>query len=234
MAICADYSGNLIHCRLTTANAGHAQDAQDANATLFENVKVFDGKSAALSGPLNVLVRGNIIEKISADPIAVDKSATTTIINGNGKTLMPGLIDAHAHVAMSTLPVALMMTADPNYMMVRNGKAAEELLMQGFTAVRDVGGPSFGLKRAIDEGFAVGPRIWPSGATIGQTSGHGDFRILRELPRSDSEPPHFTERHGYTAIADGVPEVLRRTREQLMQRRFAHQASGGRRRFFRL
>ncbi|MEQ1520079.1 MAG: amidohydrolase family protein [Aestuariivirga sp.] len=162
-------------------------------------------------------MRGNIIEKISAKPIAVDKSATTIIINGDGKVLMPGLIDAHYHVAMSTMPVALMMNADFNYLTLRNRKAAEELLMQGFTAVRDVGGPSFGLKRAIDEGFAVGPRIWPSGATVGQTSGHGDFRSINDLPLSSDAPPHQLVRQGYTVIADGVDEVLRGTREQLMR-----------------
>src|SRR6478735_941511 len=66
-------------------------------AVLFQNVQVFDGKSDKLSGPQNVLVRGNKIEKISATPIAVDKSANTTIINGDKRTLMPGLIDNHWH-----------------------------------------------------------------------------------------------------------------------------------------
>jgi imidazolonepropionase-like amidohydrolase len=198
--------------------AVHAQEAVVPAVTLFENVKVFDGKSTGLSGPLNVLVRGNIIAKMSADPIAVEKSATTSIVNGNGRTLMPGLIDAHYHMTQSNIPLALLMTSDMNYSMLRQGKAAEEMLMRGFTTARDVGGPSFGLKRAIDEGFIIGPRIWPAGAVISQTSGHGDFRIpLHDLPRSDNEPLHYSERLGFAAIADGVPEVLRRTREQLMQ-----------------
>ncbi len=143
--------------------------------------------------------------------------ANVTVIAGEGRTLMPGLIDAHVHMVMSTLPIALMMTSDPNYSMLRTGKAATEMLMRGFTSVRDLGGPTFGLKRAIDEGFIAGPRIWPCGATISQTSGHGDFRTVLDLPRSDDAPLHPTERLGFTAIADGVPEVLRRTREQLMQ-----------------
>jgi imidazolonepropionase-like amidohydrolase len=195
-------------------------DAQDISVAgrpadvLFENVRVFDGAGSTLSAPVHVLVRRNIIEKISTDPIAVDQA--TTVIPGNGRTLMPGLIDAHTHMAMSTVPVALLMTADPNYAMLRSGKAAGEMLMRGFTSVRDLGGPTFGLKRAIDEGHVMGPRIWPSGAALSQTSGHGDFRTIHDIPRAQGDPLHFTEKLGFTQIADGIDEVLRRTREQLM------------------
>ena len=189
--------------------------AQIGPQVLFSNVRVFDGITPDLSAPRHVMVRGNLIAELSETPLSADPG--TTVIDGGGRTLMPGLIDAHVHMAMSTLPIALMMTADPNYSTLRTGRAAEDMLLRGFTSVRDLGGPTFGLKRAIDEGFAAGPRIWPCGATISQTSGHGDFRLVSDLPRSDAAPLHATERYGYTAIADGVPEVLRRVREQLMQ-----------------
>ena len=185
-------------------------------STLFTNVRVFDGKGATLSDAINVLVRGNVIEKISKEPISTDRSANTTIIDGKGRTLMPGLIDAHVHMTFSTVPLALLFAADPNYTMLRQGKAAGEMLMRGFTSGRDMGGNSFGLKRTIDEGFIPGPRIWPSGAMISQTSGHGDYRTLHDLPRAPGDPLHFTERLGATSIADGAAEVLRRAREQLM------------------
>lgn len=192
--------------------------AQEADAvTLFQDVRVFDGKNSTLSGPVNVLVRGSIIEKITTEPIPVDRRATTIIIEGKDRTLMPGLVDAHAHMTMSAIPMALMMTSDSNYSMLRQAKAAGEMLMRGFTSARDLGGPTFGLKRAIDEGFVVGPRIWPAGATISQTSGHGDFRTVHDLPRSSADPLHFTEKLGFTAVADGSAEVLRRVRENLMQ-----------------
>jgi len=129
---------------------------------------------------------------------------------------MPGLIDMHVHMTMSVIPLAILLTGDSNYTMLRQGQAAGEMLMRGFTSGRDVGGNSFGLKRAVDEGILPGPRIWPSGATISQTSGHGDFRMVHDLPRASGEL-HFSERIGATAIADGIDEVLRRTREQLMQ-----------------
>ena len=193
-----------------------AQQPPPAAVTLFNNVRVFDGKGPALSPPMNVLVTGNVISKISKDPIATDRSTNTKIIDGAGRTLMPGLIDAHVHMTLSNVPQALFFTADPNYTMLRQGKAAGDMLMRGFTAGRDVGGNSFGLKRSIDEDVIPGPRIWPAGAGISQTSGHGDYRSVHDLPRNPTDPLHFSERLGATRIADGVDDVLRGTREQLM------------------
>jgi imidazolonepropionase-like amidohydrolase len=92
------------------------------------------------------------------------------------------------------------------------GAEAEDTLMRGFTTVRDVGGPVFGLKRAIDNGTVVGPRIYPSGAVITVTSGHGDFRQL-----TDGGPLTRWEQIGGMAIADSPDEVRVRVREQLMQ-----------------
>ena len=89
--------------------------------------------------------------------------------------------------------------------------------MRGFTTIRDMGGPVFGLKRAIDEGVTVGPRIYPSGAMISQTSGHGDFRSRYEVPRTLGGPLSQSELEGVAAIADSPDEVRLRTREQLRQ-----------------
>ena len=184
---------------------------------VFQNVRIFDGVHGELSAPSNVLVRGNKIEKVSTSPIPTDRSATTQIIEGNGRTLMPGLIDAHYHIMFESVPKIVGLTADIGYLYYIAGVSAERTLMRGFTTIRDVGGPSFGLKRAIDEGVVVGPRIYPSGAFISQTSGHGDFRWPSEVPRDIAAPLSYTERVGAAAIADGVPEVLLRTREQLRQ-----------------
>jgi imidazolonepropionase-like amidohydrolase len=151
--------------------------------TLFENVRIFDGKGAALSAPSNVLIRGNIIERISTQPIAVDRGADTRIIDGGGRTLMPGLIDNHWHAMLIRVTPAESL-GDVGYNNLVAGAEATDTLMRGFTTVRDVGGPVFGLKRAIDEGIVQGPRIYPSGAVITVTSGHGDFRQLTDLPRT--------------------------------------------------
>lgn len=183
-------------------------------ATLFKNVRVFDGTSDALTGPMNVLVVGNKIEQLSASEI-VPQAETVTTIDGAGMTLMPGLIDAHWHTIMAATSQPVMMTSDPAYIHLLAAKQAEATLLRGFTTVRDLGGPAFALKRAIDEGVLPGPRIYPSGAFISQTSGHGDFRFGFELPRTIGGPLSFTEREGIAAIADSPDEVRLRAREQL-------------------
>jgi imidazolonepropionase-like amidohydrolase len=185
-------------------------------ATLFQNVRIFDGKSDALSAPSEVLVKNNVIERISASPISLDKT-DVRVIAADGRVLMPGLIDAHWHAFMAATPQLLLMTADPSYLHLLAARQAEATLMRGFTTVRDLGGPVFGLKRAIDEGVMIGPRIYPSGAFISQTSGHGDFRFTFEVPRALGGPLSHSEVEGIAAIADSPDEVRLRAREQLRQ-----------------
>jgi imidazolonepropionase-like amidohydrolase len=194
-----------------------AQPQSDGPSTLilFENVRIFDGKSDILSADMNVLVRGNTIDNISNDPIAVDRSANTRIINGGGRTLMPGLIDMHWHTMLVRPTPVVMLTADIGYLSLMAGAEATATLMRGFTTVRDMGGPAFGLKRAIDEGIVPGPRIYPSGAVITITSGHGDFRQSFEVPRVLGAPQSRGEQTGAAMIADSPDEVRVRAREQL-------------------
>jgi imidazolonepropionase-like amidohydrolase len=192
-----------------------AQDVQPT-VVLFQNVRVFDGKSGVLSGPSNVLVRGNKIERISTAPIATDRSAKTQVIEGGGRTLMPGLIDAHWHAMLIRADPAQAITGDVGYNNIAAGVEATDTLMRGFTTVRDVGGAVFGLKSAIDSGIIAGPRIFPSGAVITVTSGHGDFRQLSELPRTIGTLSRM-EQIGASMVADSPDEVRLRVREQLMQ-----------------
>jgi len=194
-----------------------AQQAPSAPVTLFQNVRVFDGKSGALSGPTNVLVKGHTVARISADPIAIEPDARTTVIAGNGRTLMPGLIDNHWHTMLVRPTPPMLMTSDLGYLTLLAGAEATTTLMRGFTTVRDVGGPSFALKRAIDEGVIAGPRIFPSGAILTVTSGHGDFREPIDLPRVIGGPPVRQEALGASIVTDTPDEVRIRAREQLMQ-----------------
>lgn len=211
----------LALCSITSAlqpqAAGTGFEAQKPTepVTLFQNVRIFDGRSNALTGPSNVLVRGNTIEKISTSAIPVEPGAGTTIIDGGGRVLMPGLIDAHWHAFMAATPLMLLNTAEPSYLQLLAARQAEATLMRGFTTVRDLGGPVFGLKQAIDDGIMIGPRIYPSGAMISQTSGHGDFRFDFEVPRTPGGPLSHAESEGIAAIADSPDEVRLRAREQL-------------------
>ena len=137
------------------------QSAEPSTLILFENVRIFDGKSHTLSASMNVLVRGNTIDKISKDPIPTDLGANTKIIAGGGRTLMPGLIDMHWHTMLVRPTPAALLAGDIGYLNLMAGAEATDTLMRGFTTVRDLGGPAFGLKRAIDEGIVPGPRIYP-------------------------------------------------------------------------
>ncbi|HML42308.1 MAG TPA: amidohydrolase family protein [Hyphomicrobium zavarzinii] len=194
-----------------------AYAAEPPALTLFENVRVFDGKSERLEEGMNVLIRGNTIEKISNDPLSTDGTPSVQVIAGGGRTLMPGLIDAHWHAMLVRPTPAALLTDDVGYLNLVAGAEARDTLMRGFTTVRDVGGPSFGLKRAIDEGIVAGPRIFPSGAIVSVTSGHGDFRQANELPRVVGAPQSRQEQTGASMIADSPDEVRVRVREQLLK-----------------
>ncbi len=197
------------------ADAATAAVPNAPAATLFRNVRVFDGLSATLSEPTSVLVSGNTIAGIGPDVAAPGED--TYVVEGEGRTLMPGLIDAHVHLTMSawTQADALADGVTPAMLEVRAAKEAEAMLLRGFTAVRDLGGPIFGLKAGIDRGKYVGPRVWPSGAMISQTSGHGDARLPSERSRRFFNEVSRSENLGVNFIADGRDEVLTATRENL-------------------
>jgi imidazolonepropionase-like amidohydrolase len=187
---------------------------QTTPPVLFRDVRIFDGRGAALSPPSNVLVRGNIIERISTAPIA---AADATVVDGGGRVLMPGLIDAHWHAMFAGLSPADPMANDPGYTSLVAAAQATATLMRGFTTVRDLGGPVFALKRAIDEGLVVGPRIYPAGAMITTSGGHGDLRPLTDIPRAPGGRLSVLEQTGVIGLADSPQEVRMRSREQLMQ-----------------
>lgn len=193
-----------------------AQEKEESNKPiLFENVHVFDGQSATLSESENVLISNGTIEKISSSPIKVQGGAI--VVDGRGNTLIPGLIDAHAHLILETFPVPEMLSSDftEEEELEKAGDLAYKILMTGFTSLRDMGGPVFSLKKAIDREEVKGPRIWPSGAFISQTAGHGDFRLPEEKSRMFFGKPARAEELGITFIADGRPAILTATRENL-------------------
>jgi imidazolonepropionase-like amidohydrolase len=197
------------------AMATHTSAAE--TAVLINNVHVFDGKSSSRSkSPVNVLIVDDVIHGISTAELPAPEDASLTLIDGGGRTLMPGLIDAHWHMMLVGQTLTDAMTSEVGYTNLRAAQVAEATLMRGFTTVRDMGGPVRGLRRAIEEGQYPGPRIFPSGAMISQTGGHGDFRLPHEIPRAPNVPLSHTEQTRTAAIADGPDEVLRRVREQLM------------------
>jgi imidazolonepropionase-like amidohydrolase len=138
------------------------------------------------------------------------KEVKVKVIDGQGRTMIPGLIDMHWHMMWAKLSVSAVMSKDAFYLGIMAAQTAEEDLLRGFTTLRDVGGNVFGLKQAIDEGLTPGARIYPSGALVSQTSGHADFR-----PKLEPNYAPYLETSGHTIVADGVPEVFRAVRQQL-------------------
>ncbi len=197
---------------LVLAVSAMAQDEAPAGPIVFTNVDVFDGVNLKLMEDVNVVVTDNKITQISAKDLAV---AGGQVIDGEGHTLMPGLADTHTHLAFASQSQLQVFTGNHEYNVINSTRDAEGFLMRGVTVVRDMGGPVFGLKKAIDDGIVPGPRIYPSGGIVSQTAGHGDFRFPnQQAPRFGGSIPEF-EKQGYVYLADGVPEVLQAARENL-------------------
>jgi imidazolonepropionase-like amidohydrolase len=191
-----------------------AQETDQSNQIMFTNVKVFDGVSGSLTdGP--VLVEGNLIKAIGVGDISAAAGENTTIVDGGGRTLMPGLMDAHVHLALVRRPDEILNDYDWMYVGALANEQAKEMLLRGFTTVRDIGGPTVGLHRAIEEGQIIGPRLFSSGPYITQTSGHGDFRNYNQLHPGIYGRYSLMEMQGWLIMADGPEEVTRAVREAL-------------------
>lgn len=183
--------------------------AQDS--LLITNVRIFNGTSPELKAGSVLVVDGRIAQVGGT----LVPTPGATVLDGGGRTLMPGLIDAHAHITLAAIPMTVAMTAPSSYVHHVSGREAEATLMRGFTTIRDVGGPTQGLKLAVDQGLLKGPRIYPSGAMISQTGGHGDFRMPHEIVDACCSSPALVEKEGIAMIADGPDAVRQRVREQL-------------------
>ncbi len=156
-----------------------ATQAQNASSrALITNVRVWNGTADLLSETANVLIEGSKIKQIAADIEATD----ATVIDGQGRTLIPGLIDTHQHIMIARGgPTDHKNKYDPYTNAHQAGAAAEQMLLRGFTTIRDLMGPSVSRAKAIDRGLAVGPRIFSVQAAIGSTSGHSDFRNYNDF-----------------------------------------------------
>lgn len=183
------------------------------NKILIKDVNIFNGvENKIIQG--NILIEGELIKTISTADIPSD--ADTRTIDGQGKFVIPGLIDAHVHLMFESIPKTQALLADYGMLNLIAAKAAEKQLLRGFTTVRDLGGGALSLAKAIDMGIANGPRVFASGAFISQTGGHGDFGFPSDVPKKVGEMS-YAEVNGITAIADGADLVLLRAREQLRQ-----------------
>jgi imidazolonepropionase-like amidohydrolase len=188
--------------------------AQASTVTLITNVRVFDGKSDALTDATSVLIEGNKINNIAPN---LDAPQDALRIDGGGRVLMPGLSDMHVHLTWNLGPFDLI-GARPDYVASMTLKEAESTLMRGYTSVRDTAGAVQGVARAIDEGLYPGPRIQGSAAGLTMTAGHGDYRNRNiAIDKFGGPPETEVERIGLVRNADGVPDVLAASRDAFRQ-----------------
>ena len=200
---------------LTLMGAPSAQAEEEApSQVLFENVRVFDGTSDSLTSPTSVLVENNLIKAIGSSAGAGSQAVR---IDGGGRTLMPGLIDSHAHFNVNGANLGDLEGMRWDEIGARAAAQAQDWFADGFTTVRGMGSNANGLKRTIDAGLLDGPRIYPSASYVSQTSGHGDL-----LLGSQNQDPSTSNmvRLGITQLADGADAV-----RAAVRRNFADGAS---------
>ena len=213
-----DFFASVAGVLLATAMATSALAQEEAAPpqTLFTNVHVFDGLNESRIENASVLVEGNLITAISTE--AIDAPGAT-VIDGGGRTLMPGLIDMHSHLGVQMAGIAAVEGAHWEEIAANTVIAAERWLMDGFTTVRDAGGMSGkGVKKLVDTGALPGPRIYPSGAFLSQTSGHADVRNLSmRNPQLSGVMDSNMERLDIAHAVDGRDAVLAAVRRNLKQ-----------------
>jgi imidazolonepropionase-like amidohydrolase len=207
----------LLTALLTFTSHSFAADSTAKPQVLFTHVNIFNGTEDKLYENHSVLVEGHTIKGISDGEIKTNKDAT--VIDGGGRTLMPGLIDAHVHLNLQNLDNPAGIDGVNNMTWEEVGAlayhSAQEYLYSGFTTVRDLCGSHDGLRRHIEAGTLIGPRIYLAGACISQTSGHGDWRPPSGVVRKNLNETSHVEDLGIVVLADGADEVLKACRNNL-------------------
>jgi imidazolonepropionase-like amidohydrolase len=182
---------------------------------LFTNFRLFDGTSSGLREGLFLLVDGARIKTVGSGTPVTPEGAH--VIHCGGRVITPGLIDSHWHAMFAGTSLPVLLQGDTAFTNLAAADEAERTLMRGFTTVRDLGGPTFALKQAIDQGLATGPRIYPCGAMITSSGGHGDMRPLYEIRTAPGAPFGSIREAEGALVADGPDIVMMRVREQLLQ-----------------
>lgn len=159
-------------------------------------------------------LENTISNKIKQIGTIIDAPKTATVIDAGGRVMTPGFIDSHSHL-MFQLSFGEAFSSDEFYWAYVSTQAARIYLDNGFTTVREVAGNSFSLKKAIDRGVVAGPRVYPSGPMISQTSGHSDHRTDAQKSAMIAHEPSIPMKYDMVQLADGRAEVLKSVREAL-------------------
>jgi imidazolonepropionase-like amidohydrolase len=178
---------------------------------LITNARPFDTRRGTVGPPSRIVIEGERIAAVSAEPLQVDDVAQ--VVDAGGRVALPGLIDAHVHVVASSHDLVALAQRTPSLLVAESSVLMREMLHRGFTSVRDAAGADFGLQEAQQRGLFEGPRLSIAGFPISQTGGHADMR-----PKGVRQREFHCSCAGLGlvgAIADGVGEVRRAVREQV-------------------
>jgi imidazolonepropionase-like amidohydrolase len=178
------------------------------NEILFNNVRIVDPELETVSGLVDVKIQDGQIAKIGSD---LDQKCDMQI-EGDGRYMLPGLIDCHVHPFLADANLSRLSEVPPTLMSARAGRILEGMLQRGFTTVRDAAGADWGIKQAVEDGLIQGPRLFIAGRALSQTGGHGDFRSRTD----DRDICHCQHALAFTSrIADGIDDVRHAVREEL-------------------
>ncbi len=177
--------------------------------TLFKNASILDGRHSEALADHQVLVEDGVIREVSDSPIT---ASSARVVDLAGKTLMPGLIDCHVHVIATVANLGANAELPNTLVALRSAKIMRDMLMRGFTTVRDLGGADFGLVMAIEEGLIDAPRLVICGKALSQTGGHTDYRGRYHARNVD----YYADKAGSLGrVVDGVDDVRRAAREEI-------------------
>jgi len=182
----------------------------NAQRLLIDNVRPFDSRRGRVAPASRIIVESGRIVEITPEPRQVDDAQR---IDGGGRVVLPGLIDAHVHVTATSHDLMSLALKPPSLITAESSRIMRDMLLRGFTTVRDAGGADFGLQEAVASGLFEGPRLFVAGFPVSQTGGHADMR-----PKGVRQREFFCTCAGLGligAIADGVGEVRRAVREQV-------------------
>lgn len=176
---------------------------------LFHGGRFLDPRKDDLQDGISVLVEDGLVKEVSNRPIA---SPSATSIDLRGRTLMPGLIDAHIHIVLTEVNLRLLADVPLTLLAAKGSVAMRAMLYRGFTTLRDTGGADYGIKAAVEQGLFEGPRLFIAGQPLSQTGGHADHRLRTQ----DREFCACCSGLSWTArVADGVPDVIKAARDEL-------------------
>ncbi|MFN9450217.1 MAG: amidohydrolase family protein [Rubrivivax sp.] len=179
---------------------------------LFTNAALLDPLKPDLLEGHSVLIEDGLVKEVSDRPL---KSAAARTIDLKGKTLMPGLIDLHVHTIAIQYNLPGQVTLPNVFVTLKALPVLQGMLRRGFTTVRDAGGAGLALKQSIEQGLAVGPRLFIACRSISQTGGHGDIRARYDFQAMDTPCACCIRVGALSRIADGVDEVRRAVRQEL-------------------